>query len=237
MIHRALFGSIERFFGVLLEHYAGAFPTWLAPVQVRVLAVAEAHEPYAATVVARSPPPVHASTPRRPTTGSASGSATPSSRRSRTCSWSATTTWLRAPSASTLVAARSSGAYRGATCFVVVNIFPYTTGHLLVVPYREVADLDGLAPDETADLWATVTEAVGVVRSVYSPDGLNVGLNLGRPAGGSVPDHLHVHVVPRWTGDSNFMTAISNTQTLPEALVDTATKVRRGWSAGADAHQ
>jgi diadenosine tetraphosphate (Ap4A) HIT family hydrolase len=127
--------------------------------------------------------------------------------------------------------------HRGATCFVVVNLFPYTTGHLLVVPYREVADLDGLTQDETADLWATVTEAVGVVRSVYSPDGLNVGLNLGRPAGGSVPDHLHVHVVPRWTGDSNFMTAISNTQTLPEALVDTATKVRRGWSAGADAHQ
>ncbi|HSP28953.1 MAG TPA: HIT domain-containing protein, partial [Ilumatobacteraceae bacterium] len=120
--------------------------------------------------------------------------------------------------------------HRGTTCFVVVNLFPYTTGHLLVVPYREVADLDGLTGEETTDLWATVTHAVGVVRSVYRPDGLNVGLNLGRPAGGSVPDHLHVHVVPRWTGDSNVMTAVSNTQTLPEALVDTAAKLRAGWA-------
>ena len=114
-----------------------------------------------------------------------------------------------------------------------MNLFPYTTGHLLVVPYREVADLDGLTEQETADLWATVTDAVRVVRSVYAPDGLNVGLNLGRPAGGSVPDHLHVHVVPRWTGDSNFLSAISNTQTLPEALVDTAAKLRAGWPPAA----
>ena len=120
--------------------------------------------------------------------------------------------------------------HRGETCFVIVNLFPYTTGHVLVVPYREVADLDGLTGEETADLWATVTEAVRVVRSVYAPDGMNVGLNLGRPAGGSVPDHLHVHVVPRWTGDSNFMSAISNTQTLPEALVDTTAKLRAGWA-------
>jgi diadenosine tetraphosphate (Ap4A) HIT family hydrolase len=127
--------------------------------------------------------------------------------------------------------------HRGATCFVVVNLFPYTTGHLLVVPYREVADLDGLTGEETVDLWATVTDAVRVVRSVYAPEGVNVGLNLGRPAGGSVPDHLHVHVVPRWTGDSNFMTAISNTQTLPEALADTAAKLRVGWSATATARR
>lgn len=120
--------------------------------------------------------------------------------------------------------------HRGETCFVVANLFPYTTGHVLVIPYREVADLDGLTGEETADLWATVTDSVRVVRSVYVPDGLNVGLNLGRPAGGSVPDHLHVHVVPRWTGDSNFMSAISNTQTLPEALVDTAARLRAGWA-------
>jgi ATP adenylyltransferase len=121
--------------------------------------------------------------------------------------------------------------HRSTTCFVICNLFPYSSGHLLVVPYREVADLDGLSAEETADLWATVTEAVRVLRRVYRPDGLNVGLNLGRPAGGSVPNHLHVHVVPRWTGDSNFMAAISNTQNLPEALVDTAAKVRTGWSA------
>jgi len=127
--------------------------------------------------------------------------------------------------------------HRGETCFALVNLFPYTTGHVLVVPYREVADLDGLTGEETADLWATVTEAVRVVRSVYAPDGMNVGLNLGRPAGGSVPDHLHVHVVPRWTGDSNFMSAISNTQTLPEALVDTTARLRAGWMNASDERQ
>jgi ATP adenylyltransferase len=127
--------------------------------------------------------------------------------------------------------------HRGATCFAVANLFPYTTGHLLVVPYREVADLDGLTVEETTDLWATVTDAVRVIRSVYEPDGLNVGLNLGRPAGGSVPDHLHVHVVPRWTGDSNFMSAIANTQTLPEALVETATKLRGAWATMDDERQ
>jgi ATP adenylyltransferase len=120
---------------------------------------------------------------------------------------------------------------------VIVNIFPYTTGHVLVVPYREVADLDGLTAEETVELWATVSDAVRVLRSVYAPDGMNVGLNLGRPAGGSVPDHLHVHVVPRWTGDSNFMAAISNTQTLPEALVDTDSKLRAGWAQDATERQ
>ena len=118
---------------------------------------------------------------------------------------------------------------RGATCFVIANLFPYSSGHLLVVPYREVADLDDLTADETSDLWATVTHAVRALRAAYRPDGMNVGLNLGRPAGGSIPDHLHVHVVPRWTGDSNFMSAIANTQTLPEALDATTAKLRAAW--------
>lgn len=121
--------------------------------------------------------------------------------------------------------------HRGATCFVICNLFPYSSGHLLVVPNREVPDLEGLTTEETLDLWGTVTDTVRVLRAVYRPDGMNVGLNLGRPAGGSVPDHLHVHVVPRWTGDSNFLAAISNTQNMPEALVDTASKVRAAWSA------
>ena len=119
--------------------------------------------------------------------------------------------------------------HRGTTCFVVANIFPYTSGHLLVVPYREVVDLVDLDDEETTDLWATVTDAVTAIRAAYSPDGLNVGLNLGRPAGGSVPNHLHVHIVPRWTGDSNFMSAIANTQTLPESLDDTVRKLRAIW--------
>lgn len=121
--------------------------------------------------------------------------------------------------------------HRSTTCFAIVNIHPYTSGHLLVVPYREVADLDLLTESETVDLWATVSAAVRVVRRVYRPEGLNVGLNLGRPAGGSIPGHLHVHVVPRWTGDSNFMTAIADTQTIPEALTETASKLRTAWAA------
>lgn len=116
--------------------------------------------------------------------------------------------------------------------FGIVNIHPYTSGHMLVVPYREVADLADLTTDEVAELWSTVTRAAGVVQAEYQPDGLNVGLNIGRPAGGSVPTHLHVHVVPRWTGDSNFMSATANTQTLPEALAVTAERLRSAWLVG-----
>ncbi len=119
--------------------------------------------------------------------------------------------------------------HRGRNCFAILNAYPYGTGHLLVLPYREVANLDDLDGAETAELWATVTDAVGAVTAAYSPDGVNVGLNLGRAAGGSVSEHLHVHVVPRWIGDGNFMTAIANTRTLPEPLDDTAAKLRVAW--------
>jgi ATP adenylyltransferase len=119
--------------------------------------------------------------------------------------------------------------HRGATCFVILNAYPYATGHTLVLPYREVAELEALEPDEAAELWTTVTDVVRAIKAAYRPEGLNVGVNLGRPAGGSVSQHLHVHVVPRWTGDSNFMTAVANTRTLPEALVDTAGKLRQAW--------
>lgn len=118
---------------------------------------------------------------------------------------------------------------RGERCFVILNAFPYGTGHLLVLPCREVAELEALDPDEAGELWSTVTDAVVAVKSAYRPEGVNVGLNLGRPAGGSVSDHLHVHVLPRWTGDANFMTAIANTRTLPEPLAETATKLRAAW--------
>lgn len=119
--------------------------------------------------------------------------------------------------------------HRGPTCFVILNAFPYATGHSLVLPYRQVSDLEQLEPAEITELWATVTDAVVATKAAYRPEGLNVGMNLGRPAGGSVSEHLHVHVVPRWTGDANFMTAIANTRTLPEALVDSAAKLRAHW--------
>ena len=119
--------------------------------------------------------------------------------------------------------------HRGELVFAILNIHPYTTGHLLVLPYREVPDLADLTADETAELWSMVTDAVAAVREAYAPDGLNVGLNLGRPAGGSIPSHLHVHVVPRWTGDSNFMSSIANTQTLPESLHSSAARLGAAW--------
>jgi ATP adenylyltransferase len=125
--------------------------------------------------------------------------------------------------------------HRGPTCFVILNAYPYGTGHLLVIPYREVADLEDLTTDEFTELWATVTDGVQAVKSAYRPEGVNVGVNLGAPAGGSVSDHLHVHVVPRWTGDANFMTAIANTRTLPEPLDDTTAKVRAAWPEPDDA--
>jgi len=121
--------------------------------------------------------------------------------------------------------------HRGDLVFAIVNIYPYTSGHLLVVPYREVADLADLTADEVTELWALVSDAVAVVRSTYRPDGVNVGLNLGRAAGGSIPTHLHVHVVPRWIGDSNFMSAIANTQTLPEALDASANRLRSAFQS------
>ena len=119
--------------------------------------------------------------------------------------------------------------HRGRQEFALLNAFPYSTGHTLVMPYREIADLEDLTDDESAELWATVNDAVRAVKAVYDPGGVNVGINLGRPAGGSISEHLHVHVVPRWVGDGNFMTAIANTRTLPEALSDTAAKVRAAW--------
>ena len=119
--------------------------------------------------------------------------------------------------------------HRGITCFAILNAYPYGTGHTMVLPFREVADLEALTPAETAELWATVTAAVTALKAVYQPDGMNVGVNLGRPAGGSVSKHLHVHVVPRWTGDANFMTAIGNTRTMPEDLPSTWARVRAAW--------
>ena len=119
--------------------------------------------------------------------------------------------------------------HRGPRCFALLNAYPYATGHTLILPYREVPDLEDLDAAETAELWATVTDAVRAIKATYRPGGVNVGINLGQPAGGSVSQHLHVHVVPRWVGDGNFMLAVANTRTLPEALSDTAARIRAAW--------
>jgi len=99
------------------------------------------------------------------------------------------------------------------------------------MPYREVGDLETLTGDEQTELWGAVTDAVRAIKTAYRPDGLNVGVNLGVAGGAGVPDHVHVHVMPRWDADSNFMTAVAETRVLPEALPVTWTKLREAWPA------
>ena len=110
--------------------------------------------------------------------------------------------------------------------FVVLNIYPYTSGHLMIVPYAhhaQLSDADKATTDEMMDLTKTAQAAL---KEVYLPDGINLGMNLGRAAGAGVADHFHMHVLPRWVGDVNFMTAIGQTRTLPETLPDTYRKLK-----------
>jgi len=112
---------------------------------------------------------------------------------------------------------------------VLLNVYPYTSGHLLVVPRRPVETLAGLSSEEHDSLWEMVTDATTTLQEVFSPEGINVGLNQGAAAGAGVPDHLHVHVVPRWSGDTNFTTVTANTRVIPEALIDTWTRISAVW--------
>ncbi len=118
---------------------------------------------------------------------------------------------------------------RGPTCFVLLNRVPYTSGHLMVLPNRAVADLAALTDEEHSELWSTVTSAVTALRSAVDCDAVNVGLNLGRAAGGSQSDHLHVHCVPRWEGDANFMTVAAGTRVLPVSLDESWSRLRKAW--------
>lgn len=118
---------------------------------------------------------------------------------------------------------------RGTECFAIMNLHPYSGGHLMVLPYREVAEPAQLTPSESAELWTMVTQAIDVLRTSLGAVGVNVGMNLGPTAGGSVPEHLHVHVVPRWSGDVNFLGATADTRVVPEALDVTAARIRSAW--------
>jgi len=121
--------------------------------------------------------------------------------------------------------------WRGSDTFAILNRYPYISGHVLVMPYREVAALEDLSADEHTELWAAVTDAVTAIKTAYHPDGLNIGVNLGVAGGAGVPDHVHVHVMPRWNADSNFMTAVAETRVLPESLPVTWAKLREAWPA------
>ena len=115
---------------------------------------------------------------------------------------------------------------RERTCFALLNRYPYNGGHLMVVPYKEVPDLNGLTDEELADLWKLVRRCSNALSAVMKPDGFNVGINIGKVAGAGIAEHLHIHIVPRWNGDTNFMPVIANTGVLPQALNETAAKLR-----------
>lgn len=119
--------------------------------------------------------------------------------------------------------------WRGGTTFAILNAYPYVSGHLLVMPYREVPELEDLTEAESAEMWSATKAAVVAIKAAYRPHGVNVGMNLGEAAGAGVPGHVHVHVLPRWNADSNFMTAVAETRVLPEALGVTWAKLRAAW--------
>jgi ATP adenylyltransferase len=115
---------------------------------------------------------------------------------------------------------------RGTTAFVMLNAFPYNNGHLMVVPYRHTADLADLTPEERDELMALAQWSNRLLAAAMRPDGFNVGMNLGRVAGAGIADHLHLHLVPRWNGDTNFMPVVADTRVLPDSLQNCYAKLR-----------
>ena len=116
--------------------------------------------------------------------------------------------------------------YRGTACFVILNLFPYNSGHLMVVPSRHIATLGSATSAELAELMELTRTAELAITELYAPQGLNVGMNLGRAAGAGIVDHMHIHVVPRWAGDTNFMSVVGDVRVLPEELEDSAARMR-----------
>jgi len=119
--------------------------------------------------------------------------------------------------------------FRGDTCFVIMNFYPYNNGHLMIVPYRHVSDLEVLKINERAELMSILTKSSEVIKSSMNPDGLNIGMNLGRVAGAGIDDHLHFHIVPRWNGDTNFMPVLGHTKVIAQALYETWDMLKMGF--------
>jgi ATP adenylyltransferase len=121
---------------------------------------------------------------------------------------------------------------RGEYCFVILNAYPYNNGHLMVVPYAHVADLTVLALEVAQELFELTRTAVAALAKTMHPTGFNVGMNLGEAAGAGIADHLHMHVVPRWVGDTNFMSVVGDTRLIPQSLDETWRVLRDAWASG-----
>jgi len=116
--------------------------------------------------------------------------------------------------------------HRGTTCFVILNLYPYNNGHLMVVPNRHIAGLTAAEPTELDEMMQLTRLAEIALTEAYAPHGLNMGINVGRPAGAGILDHLHLHIVPRWNGDTNFMTVVGEARVMPEDLAQTVARLR-----------
>ncbi|MFB3813577.1 MAG: HIT domain-containing protein [Terriglobales bacterium] len=120
--------------------------------------------------------------------------------------------------------------HRGRRCFIVLNIFPYTSGHVMIVPYEHLDELHKLPPESAQEMMFLAQKMEAVLRRVYQPDGINLGMNVGKAAGAGVAGHIHMHVLPRWVADSNFMTTVSETRVLPETLEQTWERLRNAFA-------
>ncbi len=136
---------------------------------------------------------------------------------------------LGAHTAGELSDADSLIVHRGSWCVAILNKYPYSSGHFMVMPLRHVGELGSLTHEEHTELWSLVQHGTMALDRAYHPEGINMGANLGRAAGAGVPGHLHVHLVPRWNGDTNFMTVVGEVRVVPEALNRTWDKLRAAW--------
>ncbi len=122
--------------------------------------------------------------------------------------------------------------YRGQSCFVILNFYPYNNGHLMVVPYRHLAKLEELSETEQHEMMALLSRCTAILNKALKPDGMNIGMNLGKTAGAGIDDHLHFHIVPRWNGDTNFMPVTGHTKVLPQGLFESFDALKPLFEAG-----
>ena len=120
-------------------------------------------------------------------------------------------------------------AYRGPRSFAILNRYPYTSGHLMVVPKNHVSTLEEVDPDTRAEMMELTASCMSILRKIYNPQGFNMGANIGEAAGAGVKDHVHIHIVPRWAGDTNFMSTVGAARVLPETLETTYLRVKKGF--------